>query len=105
MTEIYLNNDNLLSIEALKNASSGSFMNDATVTATLKDSSGNTVSGQTFPLTLSYMADTDGNYQATLSDSLNIIESTIYTAEITATSSSGLVAKWNMELTATKRTA
>jgi hypothetical protein len=51
------------------------------------------------------MAGTDGNYQATLQDTLNITESTIYTAEITATSSSGLVAKWNMELTATKRTA
>jgi hypothetical protein len=105
MKEIYLNNDNLLSVAGLKNASSGSFMNDATVTATLKDSASAVVTGQTFPLTLAYMAGTDGNYQATLQDTLNITENTIYTAEITATSSSGLVAKWNMELKATKRTA
>ena len=105
MIEFYLDNDNLLSVTGLKNASSGSYMNDAVVTATLKDNAGTLVTGQTFPTTLSYMADTNGNYQATLQDTLNIIESTIYTAEITATSASGLVANWSMDLTATKRIA
>jgi len=66
MANIYLSNDNLLSIEGLKNSSSGSYLNDATVTATLKDSGGTTVTGQTFPVTLSYIAQTNGNYQATL---------------------------------------
>lgn len=105
MANIYLSNDNLLSIEGLKNSSSGSFMNTATVTATLKDSSGTSVSGQTFPITLSYIVATDGNYQATLENTLSMVEGSIYTATISATSSGGLYAEWDLQLTATKRLA
>jgi hypothetical protein len=103
MANIYLSNDNLLSVEGLKNSSSGSFMNDATVTATLKDSSGTSVSGQTFPVTLSYIAASDGNYQTTLENTLSMVEDSIYTATIAATSSGGLYATWDFNLTATKR--
>jgi len=105
MAIIYLSNDNLLSIEGLKNSSSGSFMNSATVTATLKDSGGTSVTGQTFPITLSYITATNGNYQATLEDTLNMVADNIYTATITATSSGGLYAQWDLQLTATKRLA
>jgi hypothetical protein len=103
MANIYLSNDNLLSIEGLKNSSSGSFMNAATVTVTLKDSGGTSVSGQTFPVTLSYIAQTNGNYQATLENTLSMVEDSIYTATIAATSSGGLYATWDFNLTATKR--
>lgn len=105
MANIYLSNDNLLSIEGLKNSSSGSYMNDATVTTTLKDSGGTAVSGQTFPISLNYIAATNGNYQATLENTLNMVEGSIYTATITATSSGGLYAEWDLQLTATKRLA
>ena len=105
MADIYLSNDNLLSVSSLRNSSSGSFMNNATVTATLKDTGGTNVSGQTFPVTLSYIADSDGNYQMTLDNALSMVEDTTYVATITATSSSGLYAEWEMTLTATKRTA
>ena len=102
---LYIDNDNLLSVTGLKNASSGSYMNDATVTATLVDSTGTTVTGQTFPVTLSYVADTDGNYQATLEDALSLNEGSVYTATISATTSSGLSASWQMTMKAIKRTA
>jgi hypothetical protein len=105
MANIYLSNDNLLSIEGLRNASSGSYMNDATSTATLKDADGNVVTGQTFPVTMTYMSGTNGNYQATLENTLSMTPNAKYTATISATSSSGLYAEWDMELTATKRTA
>ncbi len=104
MAIIYLSNDNLLSIEGLMNSSSGSYMNDATVTATLKDSGGTNVSGQTFPVSLAYITATNGNYQATLENTLTMVEGNIYTATISATSSSGgLSAQWDLQLTATKR--
>ena len=102
---LYMDNDNLLSVTGLKNASSGSYMNDATVTATLVDSTGTTVTGQTFPVTLSYVADTDGNYQATLDDALSLTEGSVYTATISATTSSGLTASWEVAMKAIKRTA
>ena len=105
MADIYLSNDNLLSVANLRNSSSGSFMNDATVTATLKDTGGTNVSGQTFPVTLSYIAESDGNYQTTLENTLVMTEDTTYITTITATSSSGLYAEWEMTLTAKKRTA
>jgi len=105
MANLYISNDNLLSVTGLKNASSGSYMNNSTVTATLKDTAGDVVTGQTFPITLSYIADSDGNYQATLENTLSITEGTTYNATITATSASGLYAEWEMQMTATKRTA
>ena len=105
MKLIYLNNDNLLSVSGLKNASSGSYMNNATITATIKDSGGVNVSGQTFPVTLTYLADSDGNYHATLENTLSMADGTIYKATISATSSSGLYAEWEMEIKATKRTS
>ena len=102
---LYIDNDNLLSVTGLKNASSGSYMNDATVTATLADLDGNAVSGQTFPVTLSYVADTDGNYQATLEDALSLTEGSVYKATISATTSSGLTASWEVAMKAIKRKA
>jgi len=105
MANIYLSNDNLLSIEGLKNSSSGSFMNDATVTATVKNSGGSAVSGQAFPVSLSYIAASNGNYHATLENTLSMVEGIIYTATISATSSGGLYAEWDLQLMATKRTA
>ncbi len=105
MANIFISNDNLLSVEGLKNSSSGSFMNDATVTVRLKDSDGSDVTGQTFPVTLSYITASDGNYQMTLENTLNMLEEGIYTATISATASGGLYAEWNLLLTATKRLA
>jgi hypothetical protein len=54
---------------------------------------------------LNYIAATDGNYQATLENTLSMIEGSIYTATISATSSGGLFAQWELQLTATKRLA
>ncbi len=105
MANIFISNDNLLSVEGLKNSSSGSFMNDATVTVRLKDSDGSDVTGQTFPVTLSYITASDGNYQMTLENTLNMLEEGIYTATISATASGGLYAEWDLLLTATKRLA
>ena len=43
--------------------------------------------------------------KATLENTLSITEGTTYNATITATSASGLYAEWEMQMTATKRTA
>ena len=105
MTNIYLSNDNLLSVESLKNAATGVFINDATVTATLKDSSNSNVTGQTWPLSLVFVSSSDGVYRGTLEDDLNLTEGEIYTAEINADAGSDQIANWSIQLTAIKRTS
>lgn len=84
MSNIYLNNDNLLSVENLKNAATDVYINDATVTATLKDKLGANVTGQSWPLTMTFVASSNGTYRGTLEDGLSLTEGESYTAEITA---------------------
>lgn len=91
MTEIaYLNNDNIIELEGLKNDATGAFINDATVTVTLKDEAGAEVSGQTWPTTLLYVAASDGVYRATLQDVLSLTEKERYFAEVSANGGAGL---------------
>lgn len=103
MDVIYIDNDNLLAVDSLKNSSTGVYLNSAAVTVTLKDSSGVNISGQTFPLTMDYEASSDGKYTATLDDALVLDEGNIYTAIIDAVSDSGITAKWNFQILAVKR--
>jgi hypothetical protein len=104
MSNIYLSNDNLLSVENLKNAATGVFINDATVTATLKDSLGVSVAGQTWPLSLVFVSSSNGVYRGTLEDDLSLNEGEAYTAEINADAGSDQIANWSIQLTAIKRT-
>lgn len=99
---IYINNDNRVVLTGLKNESSGNFENSATVTMTLYDSSGNTVSGQSWPASLSYIAASNGNYEGTLDDGLSLTEGADYEVRVTATAS-GATGEWRKELEASFR--
>ena len=101
---IYKDNENLVEIDLLKNAATDEYINDALVTATIKDSTGTVVTGDTFPKTLSYVAASNGKYQAALSNSLVLIPGRHYTAFITA-SVGGLDASWEIPLLAALRTS
>jgi hypothetical protein len=105
MSNLYLSNDNLLSVENLKNAATSVYINDATVTATLKDKLGVNVVGQSWPLTLGFVASSNGVYRGTLEDGLSLTEGETYTAEINADAGSDQIANWSIQLTATKRTS
>ena len=88
---IYINSDNTLIIDDVKHAIDGSYINTATVVCTLKDASGSNVSGQSWPLTLDYVAASNGKYSGTLEDGLSLTEGENYTAEITITLGSTVV--------------
>ncbi len=103
MDTIYIDNDSLIAVDSLKNSATGLYMNEATVTVTVHDSSGVAVIGQSFPVTMDYELASDGKYTATLDDALVLDEGNIYTAVINATSVSGITAKWNFQLLAVKR--
>jgi len=91
---LYLNNSHVLQLLGLKNGLDNAFSSSAVVTATLKDSKGNNVPGQTWPLTLNYVADSDGSYNAVLNAGLGLVKNKQYHLKITAVDN-GLTATWD----------
>jgi len=69
---IYIGNDNVFRTRGIKNSLTNEFINDATVELTLNDLDGNEISGQTWPLTLTYIAGTNGEYQGTIDDAIDV---------------------------------
>lgn len=101
---LYVGNDTVLEVKGLKNEVTGAFLNAATVTATLSDSaSGAEVSGQSWPVTLAYVAGSDGDYRATLSYAMSLTANGRYTASITADAGAGLRAQWSVPCRAQTR--
>lgn len=105
----YVANDNRLQLgntdgtEGLRDAD-GTYINDATVVcAGVVDADGNAVSGDTFPKTLTYVADSDGIYRGTLQQTLALEAGQTYTATITV-DGGGLQATFDVPFTARART-
>lgn len=98
---LYVGSDTVLEVSKLANPVSGAYVNDATVSATLKDAAGATVIGQSFPLTLTYAGDGLGTYRGTLQDTLAVSENQWYTAEIIAIGG-GLTRFWRHRMMAVR---
>ncbi len=81
---IYLSNDNLVEWSFMDQASDGSYVNDATVTMTLK-LAGSPVSGAT-AVALTYVSGSNGRYQGVIPSSVSLTAGGNYTLEITAVS-------------------
>ncbi len=97
---VFVNNDNYIELSALKNAITDAFINDATVEVTIKTAAGVNIglpSGESFPKTMAYVADSDGIYRATFDKETEWVVGTKYVATITATSS-GLDAEWTIDI-------
>lgn len=101
--KIYIENDNLVELDELKDNADDSYVNDATVTVTLQEPGGTEVSGQTWPATMSYVASSDGKYQGTLEDDVSLIAGQPYNAIINVTASDDRIAKWTVECIARER--
>lgn len=100
---IYSKNDNLLELRGLANAATGNYENAATVTATVVDSTDTEVPGLSWPLTLAYVAASDGDYRGEIGDGASFVVGTDYTAKITATVSGGPTGYWEIPLTVLTR--
>lgn len=82
---LWTGNDNLIILDQLKDESTGSFVNNATVTVeSITDSSGNTISGVTFPISMSYVTGSNGKYQGILEETASLTDYTRYTVTIKA---------------------
>lgn len=91
---VYIGNTNIVELSGLKSAVEGSFVNDATVTVTVKDKDGANVSGQTWPADMDYVAGTDGLYRGILEDDLALTEGELYAAHIDADAGPNRVGHW-----------
>ena len=67
---LIIGSDNLAQIASLKNAVADTFVNDATCTVTLYNNAGTEVSGETWPLSMGYVAASDGIYRAIITDTV-----------------------------------
>lgn len=94
---IYISSDNFVRLNGLMDAQDRSWANSATVTAKLIDSNGDDVSGSSFSLT--YVTDSDGDYEGSMADTVSLTENASYKYEIIATQS-GVKKTWRIPVTA-----
>jgi hypothetical protein len=77
----------MVRLDALTNASSGAYVNTATVTFTLKDTNG-TVVGSLSAVSMLYVGSSNGRYEGTIPNGTALTLNALYTVEITATQGS-----------------
>jgi hypothetical protein len=80
-----INSDNLVRLDNLTNASSGAAINNATVTFTLKDSTG-AVFGGLLNIAMPYVAASSGRYEGVIPNNAALVLNSFYTIEVTAVS-------------------
>lgn len=90
---LYVGNDNLIELDELKNDAADTFVNDAVVTCTMRDSDGVEISGESWPLSMAYVSGSDGKYRATLDDGLVVSVGDVVTVQVDAVGDS-LTAQW-----------
>lgn len=99
----FVANTNVLDLTGLRNELTDAYINSATVTVTVKDEEGVEVAGQVWPLVMSYVAASDGNYRAFLADTLPFVAKAKYTAFIEANGGANLVGHWEFHFKPTTR--
>lgn len=65
---LFSHNDHTIKLLGLKDGKTGNFVNNATVEATIYNSRGEPLAGVTWPIPMSYVADSDGDYQGDLDE-------------------------------------
>lgn len=90
----FVANTNLLELIGLKSAVEDEFINDATVSVTVKDASGANVAGVTWPVTMDYVAASSGDYRAIIPHGAALVSGRQYTAEISVNAGADRVGFW-----------
>lgn len=100
----FVANTNILDLVGLKSEIEDAFINDATVTVTVKDAADVSVAGASWPLTMAYLAASNGNYRAILADTLSLVAKTKYYAHIAANGGANRIGSWMFEFKPLTRT-
>lgn len=98
---LYIDNSNVIELRELKNSVTGAADTGASVSVTVKDSAGDDVAGETWPVSLAHAS--GGTYRGTLSRSLTLTEGGVYTAVVSVTGSGAETATFNCRLRAEER--
>ena len=101
MRYLWVNNDNTIEVNSLRNTLTNVTDNSASVELTIADLEGTPVSGQTWPLILQNIA--PGRYVTTVGVSVVIEEEQDYLAVIVVTGSAGEYANWRLTCRAKRR--
>lgn len=99
---VFVANTNLLTLSGLKSQVEGTFVNDATVEVTITDLAGNVMTGTgwpTFPLSMPYVATSDGDYRAVLADTIPFTAGKPYLAKIDANAGVNRIGQWKFQFT------
>lgn len=92
---IYIMSHNIIEVTGVMNAATDTFLNGADVTLTLLDTvSGEAIVGQTWPLALTYIAGSDGDYRGTILDSIELSANQNLMAEVIVDAGAGLKRYW-----------
>ena len=104
ISSLLIGSDNVAEIESLTNAITSSYLNSATCTVTLYDVAGNEVTGETWPLTLNYVTDSDGDYRGTITDTVtsNLKPNKRYRLLYTANGGNDLYREWHVWVNAVR---
>lgn len=97
----YVGNDNIVELNGLQDIDDN-YINNASVTLiTVEDSLGNAVTGQTFPVTMAYVAASNGVYRAVMEDTLALTHQSSYVAKVDVDAvTQGLQAHFELEFVA-----
>jgi hypothetical protein len=101
--DVFVDNDNLVTVDAVQDEATGDYINDATVELTLLDADGDEATGETWPIALAYVASSDGKYQGTIESAVDILSGKRYTARIDISATGGLVGRIDAQVTARVR--
>lgn len=85
---LYVGEDMAIQMIGLRDAITGSYVNDATMTYTLKTAAGVAVTGAS-AISMAYVAASDGNYRGTMDAAVSgtLTNETVYYLEITVSGS------------------
>ena len=103
---LYYLNDNLIEVDGLKDSTAAGYADgSATVSlTTIKDAAGVAVTGISFPLTLTYVAASNGKFRAVIDNALVLTPEAAYTAFVNAAYGT-LDGHWEIPLTCKVRTS
>lgn len=84
-------NDNLIEVLGVQRQDTDAYLNGATVTVTLMDAfSGVSITGQVWPMTLSYVAGSNGDYRGTINYNASLTKGLDVIADVTVDGGAGL---------------
>src|SRR4051812_29707148 len=100
----FVANTNLVELIGLKSEVEGVYINDATLTCTIKTTAGVAVTGETWPVPMDYVAASNGNYRGVIADAVDLIAHTSYVAHIDVDAGPDRVGHWEFKFKALTRT-